>query len=257
MTEQEVKDKFDELYTKYQHTMEMLVDALDNIQSLKKELDKKPKEVIVDREVEKIVEVEVEVPVEVIKEVIVTKEIEVEQIVEKIVEVEVPVEVEKETVVTVEKEVPGPERIVNVEVPGPERRVEVPGPERVVEVVNPEDAKLKQQNLVLSAEIQKLKKRKPEVKIVEKEVIVEVPVTEFVEQAPQVIESASTKDLHEAARLMSQSELNKEDLTEKQIYNLLIKESEEEVKRKIGFWAMPLPTDEGQPTNKKYTGKKR
>jgi len=257
MTEQEVKDKFDELYTKYQHTMEMLVDALDNIESLKKELDKKPKEVIVDREVEKIVEVEVEVPVEVIKEVIVTKEIEVEQIVEKIVEVEVPVEVEKETVVTVEKEVPGPERIVNVEVPGPERRVEVPGPERIVEVVNPEDAKLKQQNLVLSAEIQKLKKRKPEVKIVEKEVIVEVPVTEFVDQPPQVIESASTKDLHEAARLMSQSELNKEDLTEKQIYNLLIKESEEEVKRKIGFWAMPLPTDEGQPTNKKYTGKKR
>ena len=255
MTEQEVKDKFDELYTKYQHTMEMLVDALDNIESLKKELDKKPKEVIVDREVEKIVEVEV--PVEVIKEVIVTKEIEVEQIVEKIVEVEVPVEVEKETVVTVEKEVPGPERIVNVEVPGPERRVEVPGPERIVEVVNPEDAKLKQQNLVLSAEIQKLKKRKPEVKIVEKEVIVEVPVTEFVDQPPQVIESASTKDLHEAARLMSQSELNKEDLTEKQIYNLLIKESEEEVKRKIGFWAMPLPTDEGQPTNKKYTGKKR
>ena len=255
MTEQEVKDKFDELYTKYQHTMEMLVDALDNIQSLNKELDKKPKEIIIDREVEKIVEVEVEVPVEVIKEVIVTKEIEVEKVVEKIVEVEVPVEVEKETVVTVEKEVPGPTRIV--EVPGAERRVEVPGPERIVEVVNPEDAKLKQQNLVLSAEIQKLKKRKPEVKIVEKEVIVEVPVTEFVDQPPQVIESASTKDLHEAARLMSQSELNKEDLTEKQIYNLLIKESEEEVKRKIGFWAMPLPTDEGQPTNKKYTGKKR
>ncbi|MDA8897610.1 hypothetical protein N9I83_01095 [bacterium] len=253
MTEQEVKDKFDELYTKYQHTMEMLVDALDNIQSLKKELDKKPKEIIIDREVE--VEKIVEVPVEVIKEVIVEKEIEVE--IEKVVEVEVPVEVEKETVVTVEKEVPGPERIINVEVPGPERRVEVPGPERIVEVVNPEDAKLKQQNLVLSAEIQELKKRKPEVKIVEKEVIVEVPVTEFVDQPPQVIESASTKDLHEAARLMSQSELNKEDLTEKQIYNLLIKESEEEVKRKIGFWAMPMPTDEGQPTNKKYTGKKR
>ena len=253
MTEQEVKDKFNELYTKYQHTMEMLVDALDNIQSLNKELNKKPKEIIIDREVEVEKIVEVEVPVEVIKEVIVTKEIEVEKVVE--VKVEVPVEVEKETVVTIEKEVPGPTRIV--EVPGAERRVEVPGPERIVEVVNPEDAKLKQQNLVLSAEIQKLKKRKPEVKIVEKEVIVEVPVTEFVDQPPQVIESASTKDLHEAARLMSQSELNKEDLTEKQIYNLLIKESEEEVKRKIGFWAMPLPTDEGQPTNKKYTGKKR
>ena len=239
MTEQEVKEKFDELYSKYQHTMEMLVDALDSIDKLKKELDKKPKEVIIEKEVsievpvevikevevevikevEKIVEVEV--PVEVIKEVIVTKEIEVE----KVVEVKVEVPVEKETVVTVEKEVPGPERIV--EVPGPERIVNVPGPERIVE------------------------------KIVEVERVVEVPVTEFVDQPPQVIETASTKDLHEAARLMAQSEFNKEDLSEKQIYNLLVKESEDEVKRKIGFWAMPLPTADTEPTNKKYTGKKR
>ena len=51
MTEQEVKEKFDELYTKYQQTMEMLVDALDNITLLEKQLDKKPKEVIIEKEV--------------------------------------------------------------------------------------------------------------------------------------------------------------------------------------------------------------
>ena len=239
MTEQEVKEKFDELYSKYQNTMELLVESLDNIEKLKKQLDKKPKEVIVEVEkqveVEKIVEKQVEVPVEVIKEVIVEKEIEVE--VEKVVEVEKQVEVPKETVVT--------------------REVEVPGPERIVEKINPADKKLKQKNLVLSAEIEELKKQKPEVKIVEKEVIVEVPVTEFVDAKPEVIEKESTKDLHEAARLMAQSEFNKEDLSEKQIYNILLKESEEEVKKKIGFWAMPLPTDPQQPTNKKYTGKKR
>ncbi len=249
MTEQEVKEKFDELYTKYQHTMELLVESLDKIESLEKQLDKKPKEVIVEVEKEVKVEVEIEVPVEVIKEVIVEKEIEVE--VEKVVEVQVPVEVEKETVVTVEKEVPGPERIV--EVPGPERRVEVPGPERIVEKINPADKKLKQKNLVLSAEIEQLKQQKQEVK----EVIVEVPVTEFVETAPEVIEKESSKDLHEAARLMAQSEFNREDLSEQQIYKILIKESEDEVKKKIGFWAMPLPTDDKAPTNKKYTGKKR
>ena len=153
--------------------------------------------------------------------------------------------------VTVEKEVPGPER--RVEVPGPERRVEVPGPERIIEKINPADKKLKQKNLVLSAEIEELKKQKQEVK----EVIVEVPVTEFVETAPEVIEKESSKDLHEAARLMAQSEFNREDLSEEQIYKILIKESEDEVKKKIGFWAMPLPTDTTTPTNKKYTGKKR
>lgn len=51
----------------------------------------------------------------------VTVEVPVDRIVERIVEVEVP----------------GPERIVEVEVPGPERvvEVEVPGPERIVERV--------------------------------------------------------------------------------------------------------------------------
>ena len=56
---------------------------------------------------------------------------------------------------------------------------------------------------------------------------------------------------------MAQSELNKEDLSENDIYNLLMKSSEEDVKKKIGFWAMPLPKDTDKPeTNKRYLGKK-
>ena len=73
----------DDLWERYGNTLSMLDDALGR-------LEKKPKEVI--------------------------KEIEVEKVIEKIVEVEVPVEVEKETVVTREVEVPGPERVVEKEV---------------------------------------------------------------------------------------------------------------------------------------------
>ena len=161
-----------------------------------KALDDKPKEVIIEKEVEKIVEV----PVEVIKEVVVEREVPVEKIVE--VEVQKEIEVIKEVERIVEKEVPGPERIV--EIPGPERIVEVPGPEKIVEV-----------------------------------------------------EKTSTGDLKEAARLMAQSEFNKEDLSEEDIYNLLQKSSEEDARKKIGFWAMPLPTDTDKPqTNKRYLGKK-
>ena len=191
-----------------------------------KALDDKPKEVIIEKQVE--------VPVEVIKEVIVEKEIEIE--VEKIVEVEVPVEVEKEVVVTVEKEVPGPERIV--EVPGPERIIEIPGPERVKEVVVPL-ASEQERNYI--QQIQSL----------------ENTLNDISSKEPEVIEKASTNDLREAARLMAQSELNKEDLSEDDIYSLLMKSSEDDVKKKIGFWAMPLPKDTDKPdTNKRYLGKK-
>jgi len=197
-----------------------------------KALDDKPKEVIINREVEKIVEVEV--PVEVIREVIVTKEIEVEKVVE--VEVEKQVEVEKEVVVTREVQVPGPERIV--EVPGPERIVEVPGPERVKEVVVPLAS---EQERSYIQQIQSL----------------EHIVNDISSKEPEVIEKASSNDLRDAARLMAQSELNKEDLSEDDIYNLLMKSSEEDVKKKIGFWAMPLPKETDKPdTNKRYLGKK-
>lgn len=256
MTEQEVREKFDELYTKYQQTMEMLVDALDNITLLEKQLDKKPKEVIIEKEVvikprpeiakalallqkkyDKTLKALEDKPKEVIveKEIEIIKEIPVEKIVEKVVKVEVPVEVEKETVVTVEKEVPGPERIV--EVPGPERRVEVPGPERVVVRTDTKQIeKLNKQITALQGVIKNLEDTPTEVKEVEKE---------------------STGDLKDAAKLMATSELNKEDLTEQEIYNILLKNSEDGVKEKIGFWAMPLPSpDDNKPVNKKYLGKK-
>ena len=71
------------------------------------------------------------------------------------------------------------------------------------------------------------------------------------------ITQESTGDLKDAAKLMATSELNKEDLTEQEIYNILLKNSEDGVKEKIGFWAMPLPDpDDNKPINKKYLGKK-
>lgn len=65
------------------------------------------------------------------------------------------------------------------------------------------------------------------------------------------------KQLRNAARLMSNSDLNTEDLTAEEIYDMLIKMSEDEVKKKIGFWAMPLPKDSSNSTNKTYTTKDR
>ena len=65
------------------------------------------------------------------------------------------------------------------------------------------------------------------------------------------------KQLRNAARLMSNSELNKEDLSADDIYDMLIKMSEDEVKKKIGFWAMPLPKDGAASANKTYTTKSR
>lgn len=64
-------------------------------------------------------------------------------------------------------------------------------------------------------------------------------------------------ELWEAARLMSMSDLNKEDLSTQEIYDMMIKTSEEEVRSKVGFWAVPLPTaDEPKPApNKRYTTK--
>ena len=204
----------------------------------------KPKEVIIEKEVEKIVEVEVpvEIPVEVIKEVIVTKEVEVEKIVEKIVEK--PVEIEKEVVVI--KEVPGPERVV--EVPGPERVVEVPGPERVVETTIYKD--LGPERIVQVPGPERVVVRTDNSKIEELERKLAVK--------PSVVEKANANNLIEAARIMSESEFNKEGYTEEEILNMLMKSSEEDVNRQLGFWAIPLPRDEDDkpdPDNLRYTTK--
>ena len=229
MKKNEIKKGVDDLYIRYAHTLEMLEQAVDKIDALQKLLDNKPKEVIVERVVEKEIEIEI------------IKEIEVE----KVVEVKVEVPVEKETVVTIEKEVPGPERIVSVEVPGPERIVNVPGPERVVlredtskieelEILN---QKLKNHTISLQKELN-TKSDEFEIEIVEKE---------------------STKDLRNAANIMAASELNKEDLSADNIYDILVKSSEEELKKKLGFWAVPLPKKgdiQDTNTNLRYTRKK-
>ena len=200
----------------------------------------KPKEVIIEKQVEKIVEkiveveVPVEVPVEVIKEIIVTKEIEVE----KFIEIEKPVEVEviKETVRIVEKEVQGPERIV--EVPGPERIVEVPGPERIVERVVEVPGR---ERVVVRTDNSKIEELEQRLAV-----------------KPSVVEKANANNLIEAARIMSESEFNKEGYTEEEILNMLTKTSEEEVNRTLGFWAIPLPKDDNDkpdPDNLRYTTK--
>ena len=83
-------------------------------------------------------------------------------------------------------------------------------------------------------------------------------IVEVEREVPVEVERASTKDLREAARLMARSELNKEDLAEEEIFSLLQKASEADVKKRLGFWAVPLPKsgDQADTTNKRYIGKK-
>lgn len=81
---------------------------------------------------------------------------------------------------------------------------------------------------------------------------------ELIDKHVEAADAPATNELREAARLMSISEMNKEDLSEKEILDMLQKLSEEEVKGKMGFWAMPLPVDEDDDsTTTKYTGKRR
>jgi hypothetical protein len=83
-------------------------------------------------------------------------------------------------------------------------------------------------------------------------------IVEVEKEVPVEVERAATGDLREAARLLSRSEFNKEDLTTDDIYNMLLKSSEDDVRRKLGFWAVPLPKADSSntSTNKKYIGKK-
>ena len=84
-----------------------------------------------------------------------------------------------------------------------------------------------------------------------KEVIVEGP------RRPVTIEKPATGDLREAARLLTKSDFNKEDLSEKEIFDILTKLSEEEVNTTLGFWAVPLPTHENTTDTKpRYSRKK-
>lgn len=141
--------------------------------------------------------------------------------------VEKPIEVIKEV-----------EKIVRVEIP----------------VIREDTAKIDQlskDNTALKGRIRDLEKEAGvQPKIVEK-------IVEIEKEVPVEVERAATKDLKEAARLMSRSELNKEDLTEEVIFSLLQKASEADVRKRLGFWAVPLPkSDETDTTNKRYIGKK-
>ena len=103
---------------------------------------------------------------------------------------------------------------------------------------------------------------KSRIRDLEKEVSVQPTIVEKIvevdREVPVEVERASTKDLREAARLMARSELNKEDLAEEEIFSLLQKASEADVKKRLGFWAVPLPKSDEQTdtTNKRYIGKK-
>ena len=233
----------DNLWERYGNTLSMLDDALER-------LEKKPKEVI--------------------------KEIEVEKVIEKIVEVEVPVEVEKETVVTVEKEVPGPERIVEVKVEDTtkikqlektisalEKKLAVKPKETIREVVVPMASK---QEKAFREQIEQLEKRIQDLiedehkeviikeKIVYKEKVVEGPSRPVAVE----VEVPATGDLRNAATLIANSEMNVNDLSTSEILTMLKELSEEEVNSKLGFWAVPLPTDDNDKndTDTRYTLKK-
>ena len=69
-------------------------------------------------------------------------------------------------------------------------------------------------------------------------------------------EPVNEDELAEAARLMAISDLNKEDLSEAEIYKRLMETSDSEA-RATGFWAVPLPTADEPKTapNKRYTTK--
>ncbi len=151
------------------------------------------------------------------------------------------------------------ERIVNLPVDRiVEKIVEKPVEviKEVEKIVHIEDTtkidQLSTDNSALKGRIRELEKEvSVQPKIVEK--IVEVD-----REVPVEVERAATKDLREAARLMARSELNKEDLAEEEIFSLLQKASEADVKKRLGFWAVPLPKsgDQTDTTNKRYIGKK-
>ena len=268
-TKAQLQKALDEVWDKYGNVLASLNDALD-------ELDKKPKEIEVMIEVEKIIpdkkkekalrdEIkllkadikDLEEQLEFVNEQYhnekdkqpVVKEVEVIKEVDVIVEKEVPVEVEK--IIEVEKEVPvEKETVVTVQVPGPERIVEVPGPERIVEkivevektVIDVEaEAQLQIKVKELENTIKMLKKRKQ---------------TKVIKQVPVEVAVPTENDLQHTARLLVDSELNKEDLTEQELVALLQRSSEEDVQKQIGFWATNLPNQDDAQIESHYIGKK-
>ena len=159
----------------------------------------------------------------------------VDRIVEKIVEK--PVEVIKE--VEVVKEVIVPQRVIDAD------------KESVQKII-----KLAKENDSLKKQIKQMESAKPVETVVEVEKIVE-KIVEVEKEVPIEVERVASGDLREAARLMANSEFNKEDLSEDTIFDILQKSSADEVKRKLGFWAVPLPKQDISNSNtRQYIGKK-
>lgn len=80
----------------------------------------------------------------------------------------------------------------------------------------------------------------------------QAPVVEYQDKiVEKIVEVDRPADLRRAAALLSGSTLNTQDLSTDQIYDILQKSSEEEVKRKLGFWAIPLPKNNNSNEGKK------
>lgn len=73
--------------------------------------------------------------------------------------------------------------------------------------------------------------------------------------AQKIVEVEKVAGLREAAKMIVASEFNTEDLDEEEVYRMLQKASEEELKKKLNFWAMPLPKDQGPEPSKVYITK--
>jgi len=71
------------------------------------------------------------------------------------------------------------------------------------------------------------------------------------------VSNSNTNNFNSVAKLLVNSEFNKEDLSVEEIEKALEKFSEDEVKKRMGFWAVPLPKDSiTTDTTKRYIGKK-
>ena len=73
--------------------------------------------------------------------------------------------------------------------------------------------------------------------------------------ARQIVGVEKVAGLREAAKMIVASEFNTEDLDEDEVYAMLQKASEEELKKKLNFWAMPLPNDNTPEPSKVYITK--
>lgn len=154
-----------------------------------------------------------------------------------------PASIEVEKIVEVPVEV---EKIVEKRIEVPVERVIVRTDTSKIEELTKDNNRLKNYVLTLQRDLEK----KPTEIEVEK-------VVERVVNVPVEIEKVASNDLKEAARLLATSEMNKEDLTEEEIYNILMQSSEKDVRKRIGFWATPLPkADKDNDTNIRYIGKK-